>query len=74
MKLRSDKPTRAVVFAVDEGILQVARYKTPDPLTQFFQKRALEVGTLQTLDLILPEFKKFMQGAAPGGDGEGELG
>ncbi|RYE67118.1 MAG: alpha-2-macroglobulin family protein, partial [Oxalobacteraceae bacterium] len=29
MKLTSDKPTRAVVFAVDEGILQVARYKTP---------------------------------------------
>ncbi|WP_369660268.1 alpha-2-macroglobulin [Variovorax sp. V15] len=74
MKLASDKPTRAVVFAVDEGILQVARYKTPDPLKHFFQKRALEVGTLQTLDLILPEFKKLMQGAAPGGDGEGELG
>lgn len=74
MKLTSDKPTRAVLFAVDEGILQVARYKTPDPLKHFFQKRALEVGTLQTLDLILPEFKKLMQGAAPGGDGEGELG
>ncbi|CKS89903.1 Uncharacterised protein [Mycobacterium tuberculosis] len=44
-----------MVFAVDEGILQVARYKTPDPLKHFFQKRALEVGTLQTLDLILPE-------------------
>ncbi|MCL1962114.1 MAG: alpha-2-macroglobulin family protein [Desulfovibrionaceae bacterium] len=74
MKLTSDKPTRAVVFAVDEGILQVARYKTPDPLKHFFQKRALEVGTLQTLDLILPEFNKLMQGAAPGGDGEGDLG
>ena len=74
IKLTSATPTRAVVFAVDEGILQVARYKTPDPLKHFFQKRALEVGTLQTLDLILPEFKKLMQGAAPGGDGEGELG
>ena len=74
MRLSSDKPTRAVVFAVDEGILQVARYKTPDLLKHFFQKRALEVGTLQTLDMILPEFKKLMQGAAPGGDGEGESG
>ncbi len=74
MKLTSDKPTRAVVFAVDEGILQVARYKTPDPLAHFFQKRALEVSTLQTLDLILPEFKKLMRAAAPGGDAEGELG
>jgi alpha-2-macroglobulin len=74
MKLISDKPTRAVVFAVDEGILQVARYKTPDLLKHFFQKRALEVNTLQTLDMILPEFKKLMQGAAPGGDDEGESG
>lgn len=74
MTLTIDKPTRAVVFAVDEGILQVARYKTPDPLKHFFQKRALEVGTMQTLDLILPEFKQLMQGAAPGGDGESELG
>lgn len=77
MTLTSDKPTRAVVFAVDEGILQVARYKTPDPLKHFFQKRALEVDTQQTLDMILPEFKKLMQAAAPGGDGEdgeGELG
>lgn len=74
MQLTSDKPTRAVVFAVDEGILQVARYKTPDPLKHFFQKRALEVETQQTLDMILPEFKKLMQAAAPGGDGEGALG
>jgi len=74
MVLKSDVPTRAFVFAVDEGILQVARYNNPDPLKHFFQKRALEVVTLQTLDLILPEFKKLMQGAAPGGDGEGALG
>ena len=74
MTLTSDQPTRAVVFAVDEGILQVARYKTPAPLKFFFQKRALEVDTLQTLDMILPEFKKLMLAAAPGGDGEDELG
>lgn len=72
-RLESKLPSKAVVFAVDEGILQVARYKDPDPLKFFFQKRALEVSTQQTLDLILPEFKKLMQ-AAPGGDGEGELG
>ncbi|WP_119156392.1 alpha-2-macroglobulin [Caldimonas tepidiphila] len=74
MTLRADRPVRAVVFAVDEGILQVARYQNPDPLRHFFQKRALEVGTMQTLDLILPEFRKLMQSAAPGGDAEGALG
>ncbi|MEO8133584.1 MAG: MG2 domain-containing protein, partial [Betaproteobacteria bacterium] len=45
LKYRTDKPARIVVFAADEGILQVARYKTADPLGFFFQKRALEVRT-----------------------------
>ncbi|WP_028104574.1 alpha-2-macroglobulin family protein [Pseudoduganella violaceinigra] len=72
--LDAPKPVRAVVFAVDEGILQVARYQAPNPLQYFFQKRALEVTTAQTLDQILPEFRKLMQGAAPGGDADGEAG
>jgi hypothetical protein len=42
-KLHSTQPTKAVVFAVDEGILQVARYKLGDPLKFFFRKRMLEV-------------------------------
>jgi hypothetical protein len=62
------------VFAVDEGILQVARYQNADPLGFFFQKRALEVRTAQILDLIIPEFKRVMAAAAAGGDGEGALG
>lgn len=74
MKLASAKPARVVVFAVDEGILQVARYQAPDPLALFFQKRMLEVRTSQILDLILPEFKKLMAASAPGGDGDGALG
>jgi hypothetical protein len=59
------------VFAVDEGILQVARYKNPDPLGYFFQKRMLQVETTQILDLILPEFRRFLALAAPGGDADG---
>lgn len=63
--------SRVAVLAVDEGILQVARYKNPDPLGYFFQKRMLEVDTTQILDLILPEFKRFLELAAPGGDADG---
>ena len=59
---------KAVVFAVDEGILQVARYQTPDPLGHFFRKRALEVHTAQILDLILPEAALVRRLSAPGGD------
>jgi len=74
IKLSAEKRTRALVFAVDEGILQVARYQTPDPLAVFFQKRMLQVQTSQILDLILPEFKKLLEASAPGGDGEAALG
>ncbi len=73
-KHSTERPSRIVLIAVDEGILQVARYKTADPLGFFFQKRALEVRTSQILDLILPEFKRVMAAAAPGGDGDGALG
>lgn len=70
MKLTVAQPTRAVVFAVDEGILQVARYKLGDPLDFFFRKRMLDVRTSQILDLILPEFSKLAGMAAPGGDAD----
>jgi uncharacterized protein YfaS (alpha-2-macroglobulin family) len=63
--------SRVAVFAVDEGILQVARYRNPDPLAYFFQKRMLQVETTQILDLILPEFRSFLSLAAPGGDADG---
>ena len=60
-----------MLIAVDEGILQVARYHTPDPLSYFFRKRALEVTTSQILDLVLPELHLLNEASAPGGDEEG---
>ena len=65
MRVTPGEASRVAVLAVDEGILQVARYKNPDPLGYFFQKRMLEVETTQILDLILPEFKRFLALAAP---------
>ncbi len=67
IEYKSQKPGKIVVFAVDEGILQVAKYTTPDPLDQFFKKRALEVKTSQLLDLILPEFSLAQSQSAMGG-------
>ena len=70
MKVSPGEPSRIAVLAVDEGILQVARYKSPDPIGYFFQKKMLEVETSQVLDLILPEFARFLALAAPGGDSD----
>lgn len=62
-----DEPAQLVVFAVDEGILQVAGYQTPSPLDHFLRKRALEVETQQILDLLLPEIRMLQRQAAAGG-------
>lgn len=64
---KTERPGKLVVFAVNEGILQVANYKTPDPLSHFFKKKALEVRTSQILDLLLPEFDLVKALSAPGG-------
>ena len=69
----SKRPGKIVVMAIDEGILQVAHYKTPDPLAYFFKKRALEVSTSQVLDLVLPEYNILRTLAAAGGGGDYEL-
>jgi uncharacterized protein YfaS (alpha-2-macroglobulin family) len=70
---KTDKPAKILIFAVDEGILQVASFITPDPLHFFFQKRALEVLTQQTLDQILPKFVKERELSATGGDAAAAL-
>lgn len=67
IKYSSQKKGKIILYAVDEGILQVAHYRTPDPLSYFFQKRAMEVGTMQILDLILPDFSLVRNLAAMGG-------
>ncbi|MCJ8275965.1 MAG: hypothetical protein MJK18_03920, partial [Bdellovibrionales bacterium] len=71
IKVSAKTKGKALVFAVDEGILQVAKYKNPDPLASFYKKRALEVETRQILDLILPEFSKLAirRSAEAGGAG-----
>jgi uncharacterized protein YfaS (alpha-2-macroglobulin family) len=69
IQYHSDKPGKMIVFAVDEGILQVANYQTPDPLAFFFQKQALEVLTQQTVDQILPKYIQDRELSSVGGDG-----
>lgn len=69
---RTDRPCRIVVFAVDEGILQFAGYRTPVPLDHFLKKVALEVSTQQTADLILPEYRLLLQRMGAGGDADAE--
>ena len=67
IEYETDKSGRIMLFAIDEGIIQVARHKTPNPLTYFFQKSALQVETFQILSLLLPEYKILREFAKTGG-------
>lgn len=69
----ASEPSRLVLFAVDEGILQVADYSTPDPLAVYLRKKALQVDTHQMVDLILPDYDVLRRASAPGGGDLGRL-
>jgi uncharacterized protein YfaS (alpha-2-macroglobulin family) len=63
-----------VLYAVDEGVLSLTDYKTPDPLAFFNQKRPLGVSTSLTLPTLLKEDADEADFANKGyliGDGKG---
>jgi len=71
------KPVRdaeVTLFAVDEGVLSLTGYTTPDPLTFFNEPRPLMVSTALTLPSLLkedPEGRAFgNKGYLVGGGGE----
>ncbi len=55
------------IAAVDEGILQVKNFETPDPYQYFYQKVALSVNSYDIYPWLLPEIKSTL--SSTGGDG-----
>jgi uncharacterized protein YfaS (alpha-2-macroglobulin family) len=58
------------IAAVDEGILQVKNYSTPDPYSYFYQKIALLMNSYDIYPWLLPEIKTSR--SSTGGDGNEE--
>ena len=71
VKITTRKPGRVLVFAVDEGILQMTSYRTPDPLTALLGDRALQVSTYQYFDLLMPEYGLMRMALSAFGGGDG---
>lgn len=63
----SDKKTKIILMAVDEGILSVAKHQSPNPFDFFFEKRALTTDTYTTLNLVMPEYDVAKSAGAFGG-------
>lgn len=83
VKDASGKPAVAEVtlYAVDEGVLSLVAYRTPDPLPVFTASRPLRTATLESrasLGRVVTEFTGLLglgpdKGAAGGGGGEGGM-
>jgi uncharacterized protein YfaS (alpha-2-macroglobulin family) len=56
------------VAAVDEGVLQLTRFATPDPLAFFHGTRALGVNSLDLYGLLMPEVPRPDKVSPAGGD------
>lgn len=54
--------------AVDNGVLQVSDFKTPDPYNYYYQKKALGVTAYDMYPLLFPELRKSL--SSTGGDGD----
>jgi uncharacterized protein YfaS (alpha-2-macroglobulin family) len=57
--------------AVDNGILQVSDFTTPDPYGHFYANRALEVNAYDLYPLLFPELRARI--SSTGGDGDVEM-
>ncbi|GAB4054785.1 alpha-2-macroglobulin family protein [Spirosoma litoris] len=68
IRIKTAGNAQVTVAVVDEGILQLKNFKTPDPYGFFYQKRALEVGSHDLYALLYPELS-LKSTSSVGGDG-----
>ena len=68
---KSGKAMAYTIAVVDEGLLDITNYKTPDPWTNFYAREALGIKTWDVYDDVMGAFSSKMDHLlAVGGDGE----
>ncbi len=68
VKVKAVAGAMVTLAAVDNGVLQVTDFKTPDPYKHFYADRALTVNAFDLYPLLFPELKATR--SSTGGDGE----
>ena len=66
IKSAPESDINITLAVVDEGILQIKNYKTPDAFGYFYQKRALQVEGHDIYPMLLPEIA--LRRSSTGGD------
>jgi hypothetical protein len=72
IKTEAQKDIYVTVAAVDEGILQITNFATPNPFEFMYAKRPLMVESYNLYKLLLPEIVKISSSPG-GGDMEDQL-
>lgn len=70
IKVKGQPNSALTIAVVDEGILQVAGYSTPDPYGYYYQRRALQVNTSNIYPYLFPEISSIKSHT---GGGAGEM-
>ncbi|HZI53424.1 MAG TPA: alpha-2-macroglobulin family protein, partial [Chitinophagaceae bacterium] len=68
IKVKGESNSYVTLSAVDNGVLQVSNFKTPDPYDYFYQKKALQVMAYDLYPLLFAEVRAKL--SSTGGDGE----
>src|SRR5450432_3851559 len=71
VKIKAAPNSLVTLAAVDNGVLQVSDFKTPDPYAYFYGRRALGVFDYDMYPLLLPELKARL--SSTGGDSETDM-
>ena len=71
VKVKAAPNSLVTLSAVDNGILQITDFSTPDPYAHFYAKRALEVNGYDLYPLLFPEVRPSL--SSTGGDAESDM-
>jgi alpha-2-macroglobulin len=71
VKIKASPNSMVTLAAVDNGVLQISDFETPDPYNHFYTKRALEVNGYDLYTLLFPEIKAHL--SSTGGDAEADM-
>ncbi|MBS1653966.1 MAG: alpha-2-macroglobulin family protein, partial [Bacteroidetes bacterium] len=68
IKVKAEPGSYVTLAAVDNGVLQVSDFKTPDPYGYFYQSKALQVNAYDIYPLLFPEVRARL--SSTGGDAD----
>lgn len=71
VKVKAAAGSYVTLSAVDNGVLQISDFKTPDPYNYFYQKKALQVTAYDMYPLLFAELRTKI--SSSGGDGESDM-